>query len=257
MPRKIALFANGNVGLAVAKYLASSGDEVKILYLSNQYPESDHKIRVALSGIKDLKIARGDIRLDLASNLELIKETKVDALITVYWPFILPNQVLDLIELTLNFHPALLPTNRGWYPHVHNILNGSLAGVTLHKLSERADEGDVWAQKEVTTYPWDCAGDLYNRLQEEITELFIEKWPSISNNLIAAIPQGVENQSYHSKKEIEGLDRIDLDQLYTGSQFLNLLRARTFGPRGFAFFESGEDKIYIKIDLERVKKEDH
>jgi len=251
MPRQIALFANGNVGLAVARYLASTGDEVKVLFLSGQYPDIDSEILAANSGYQDLRVHFGDLRLDLNFDVDQLENYGVDTIITVYWPFILPEYILENVELTVNFHPALLPLNRGWYPHVHNIIEGSAAGVTLHKLSREADEGDIWAQKEVIVNPWDCASDLYNKLQEEITNLFFEKWPLIRDNSIHATPQEHNFSSYHAKKEIDKLNRIDLNKTYTGSEIINLLRARTFGERGFAYFENGDEKIYVRIKLDK------
>ena len=251
MPRRIALFANGKVGLDVARYLAGTDDEVVLLFLSGQYPLVDSEILSVLTANDQLIVCKGDLRSDLDKNLKRIRDSGAESILTVYWPFILPEQILELAELTLNFHPALLPQNRGWYPHVHNILEGSPAGVTLHKLSKGADEGDIWAQREVSVNPWDCAGDLYKTLQKEITNLFIENWPLIKSNKLNAVPQSGKPSSYHAKKEIEAFDEIELDKNYTGREIINLLRARTFGDRGFAYFKVGQDKIYLTLKLEK------
>jgi len=47
------------------------------------------------------------------------------------------------------------------------------------------------------------------------------------------------------------LNRIDLNKNYTGSEIINLLRARTFGEKGFAYFENGDEKIYVRIKLDK------
>ena len=41
----------------------------------------------------------------------------------------------------INVHPALLPVNRGWYTHVHSILDGTPTGVTLHAVSAATGDG--------------------------------------------------------------------------------------------------------------------
>lgn len=251
MYRKIALFANGDVGLSIAKYLATGDDEVVALFLADQYPLKDKEILNSLSEKRNLHIRSGDVRNDVHANFNLFKELGVDTIITVYWPFILPTQLIDLAELTINFHPALLPLNRGWYPHVYNLLNGSPAGVTLHQLSPAVDEGDIWAQKTVEVYPWDCASDLYLRLQLTITTLFIDNWPLIKNGRMVPMPQNKIGASYHSKKEIELLDEIDLLKKYSGAELINLLRARTFGDKGFAYFKTNEGKVFLSLRLEK------
>ncbi len=251
MNRKIALFASGDVGVSVAKYLLSKGDDVVALFLAGQYPKLDQEILDQFSQSQVMYVGTGDSRGNLQETQERLRELEVDTILTVYWPFILPSEVFETAEISVNFHPALLPLNRGWYPHVHNIIDGSPAGVTLHKLSSGADEGDIWVQKEVELHPWDLASDIHKRLQGEITKLFIENWPQIKDNRIQAKPQRTDIKSYHSKKEIEHLDKIELDKTYTGAQLINILRARTFGDRGFAYFDSPEGKVFIKVKLER------
>ena len=76
---------------------------------------------------------------------------------------------------TINFHPSLLPSYRGWYPHVYNIIENTQSGVTLHELNESADTGKIWIQKKVNQIPTDNAKDLYKRLQFEIVKLFKKK----------------------------------------------------------------------------------
>lgn len=201
MIRKIALFANGDVGLSIAKYLINQPDEVAVLFLAGQYQEMDKEILDVFAELPKLQVIFGDFRQDLIGNLKLLNDQSFNTIITVYWPYIIPKEVLDLAELSVNFHPALLPRNRGWYPHVHNLIDGSPAGVTLHKLTTNADEGDIWAQKVVEVEPWDCAGDLYKKLQHEITKLFIETWPQIKYSAIEAQPQDNSGASYHSKKK--------------------------------------------------------
>jgi methionyl-tRNA formyltransferase len=251
MRRKIALFASGEAGLTIAKFLADSEDDISILYLSEQYPIIDQQILDSVAGNPNLRVVRGDLRENLPGNMQNMIDAGVDTIITVYWPFILPNEVLKVASVSVNFHPALLPLNRGWYPHVHNLIDGTPAGVTLHKLAPGADEGDIWVQKTVEVNPWDCADDLYKKLQNEITNLFIENWILIKNNEIVARPQEKSIESYHAKNEIAALDKIDLNKTYTGAEIINLLRARTFGDRGFSYFESGDHKIFIRIKLEK------
>jgi len=45
------------------------------------------------------------------------------------------------------------------------------------------------------------------------------------------------------------LDYIDLEKTFTGKELINLLRARTFGKKGFAYFRVGEKKIFLNLKL--------
>ena len=250
--RRVALFANGKVGIDIAHYLRRE-DEVILLFVSGQYPEIDAEILAVFGGQESLRTYTGDLRSELNSFIQLIQDLEIDTIITVYWPFLVPIEVIRLCDLTVNFHPALLPLNRGWYPHVHNILDGSPAGVTLHELTENADEGRIWAQERVEVYAWDCAGDLYSRLQKKITELFLENWVLIKSRQLKPRQQLTENSSYHSKREISSLDAIDLQRPTTARELINQLRARTFGETGYAYFEESGAKIRIRIILSKIE----
>lgn len=250
MARRIALFANGKVGVEVSNFLSKTEDKTLILFLCGQYPENDSQIRENLQDLDPQNIYFGDVRPEKEKFITIFKKLEIDTIITVYWPYLIPSELYDNRTLTVNFHPALLPKDRGWYPHVHNILNGSTAGVTLHQLAEAADEGDIWIQKKVEVKPWDIASDLYLRLQEEISLLFSQNWQKISTGEMVAFPQSSNMASYHRKSDVEKLDLIDLSKSYTASDLINLLRARTFGERGYAYFLYEGKKIRIKMYLE-------
>ena len=256
MRRKIALFASGTAGLSVARLLQENiEDEVSMLVLADQNQSLDAQIEAVFSvGAKPI-IFRGDLRSDPTAVIEMISNSDIDSLITVYWPFILPESVFRNLEITVNFHPALLPINRGWYPHVHNILNGTAAGVTLHELSREADTGAIWAQKNVEIFSWDTAGDLHARLQQEIIKLFEAEWPKIRTKEIIPTVQSEDLATYNSKKALDGIDLIDLNEMITAGKFINFLRARTFGSNGYAYFlDSDGNKVHVKIELERKTK---
>jgi methionyl-tRNA formyltransferase len=249
--RRIALFANSLAGLETAKYLDNE-DQIVLLFLANQYPDIDEKIRNSLSSQTNVQVHYGDLRNDLEKFVDIVRNANIEAAITVYWPHLLPMAVINLCGITVNFHPALLPLNKGWHPHVYNILESSPAGVTLHKLSEDVDGGDIWAQKELSVLPWECAGDLYSRLQGEIVDLFKQNWAKIKNAQIIPYAQQDEKGTYNSKARIDTLDKINLDDETSFRRLINLLRARTFGEKGYAYYEIDGVKVSIQIILKKI-----
>ena len=246
--KKIALFASHKVGLEVIKHiLEDNKSKINYLYLINK---EDYYSKQIINMLKnkcnyfiDIVIRYGK---DSWQN-DYKKFDNIDVLLTIYWPWILPKKSYQKIQVTCNFHPAFLPQNRGWYPHVHNILEGTTPGVTLHELEENADTGDILAQEVVTMSPKDTAFELYNRLQESIINLFKTKWYEIRDNLIKRIKQDETNATYNSKKKISEIDYIDINKYYKGGELLNLLKARSFGNRGFAYSIENKKKYYYKI----------
>ncbi|MBU0579731.1 MAG: hypothetical protein KKA19_01025, partial [Candidatus Margulisbacteria bacterium] len=233
---KIALFANGPVGVEVAKFLVKSGDVIEKLYLHEKEKQAN-----AQEIIKAAKISRKKVFLakDVLSkqNIAAFKKVNIDFIITVYWAYLLKPIIYQQAKKgTLNFHPALLPINRGWYPHVHSLIDGTPFGVTLHVLEETADTGPIWVQKQVFPEATDTAGDVYAKLQKEIIHLFKKNWLKIKNGEIKPIKQDETKALYRKKLDIKALDKIDLEKTYKAKELINILRARSFNNKGFAYF---------------------
>jgi methionyl-tRNA formyltransferase len=249
---RIVLMANSKPGVEITKYLQSDkASEIIAIYLSNSYKYFDEEI-VKISNLNSDRIFSSKL-LNNKKHLAWLEKEEIDFIVTIYWPYLLDEKVYSLAKETINFHPALLPVNRGWYPHVHSIIDGTPTGVTLHSIDKTADTGLIWVQKEVPILLTDDAKSLYLRLQNEIIKLFKINWPLIREGNIKAYPQLEENSSYHRKNEISLLDEIKLNKNYTGKQIIDILRARSFGDIGFAYFKVDEKKIYINIRLSDTK----
>ena len=245
---RIVLLANDLPGLEVCKYIVENNDEIVRLYvpeLSSKYA----KEIMLQSRLTPERIFEADRLLD-TEHVDELKNLAFDYIITVYWPYLLkPNFYESAREGTVNFHPAMLPINRGWYPHVHSLIDGTPTGVTLHAIDEGADTGPIWAQKEVPIQPYDTAKTIYDRLQQEIVQLFIQTWPKIKSKEIQPYGQDHSKAIYRKKKEVELLDSIDLDKEYKARDLINLLRARSFGNKGFSYYFDQGRKVFLNLRL--------
>ena len=246
---KIILFANGPAGLEVARFLSTSNDDIyRIYYVDDETYKHD------LLGIQNIDKSTLFSWQDFKEpdHLRLLLNEPSDFMITVYWPYLLRGEELYIAKDSVNFHPAFLPVNRGWYPHVHSILDGSATGVTLHRISQGADTGDIWVQEKVDLLSTDIASDIYLRLQEHIIDLFKKNWQEIHTGVIIPFPQNEKHAIYRKKSEIDKLDFIDLETKTTARKLINLLRSRTFGNKGFAYFiDEFGNKIKISISLKK------
>jgi methionyl-tRNA formyltransferase len=241
------LLANGEAGLKVCEFLIRNGDRIACLYLSGSDQSFDEQIKKA-SCLSDDNIFSSNLLKD-QEHINWLNEQNIGMLITVYWPYLLKPEIFNIARKTINFHPALLPVNRGWYPHVHSIIDGTPTGVTLHVIDENADTGPIWIQKEVPLTPYDTAKSIYTRLQEEIINLFIDHWEKIKHDQLKPFHQDNSKAIYHKKNELELLDHIDLNKKYKAKDLINLLRARSFGDRGFAYYIENEKKVFVNIRL--------
>lgn len=248
--KKVVLMASKKTGYEVAKYLHNhSTTKIVAIFLTGIDENDDKKILNIFKGMDILVFTtkRAHDKLEVLEKLPIF-----DYIVTVFWPYLLKSKIISLAKIgSVNFHPALLPINRGWYPHVFNILNQTKAGVTLHCIDNGADTGPIWIQKEVPVYSSDTSDKLYYRLQEEIVALFCESWDRIINNKIKPTLQNHKSANYNSIKDVQAYDQICLNSNYTGRDIINRLRARTFGNKGYAYFVDDDgQKVRISIALE-------
>ena len=243
----IALMLSHDTGLAIAEFFSNRKlENVVAVYFEEQ---SDYSEEVCgILGVNADRVFYGKKISSSSEHIDWLKKQDVDFVITVYWPWLLDNDYLAAVKDSVNFHPALLPVNRGWYPHVHSIIDGSPAGVSLHKISEGADEGNIWIQKEIKIALNESAKEIYLRLQSEMVILFVENWKKISLGQLNPVMQDAGRAVYHAKNELNSLDKIEFNDL-SARQLFNLLRARSFGQKGFAYFDMDGKKQYLNLRI--------
>lgn len=84
-------------------------------------------------------------------SVEFIKQNQADYLLAAHFNQLLKSPVLDLSELEcLNIHPSLLPAYKGVDPVFFALQDKQKKiGVTIHRMSESFDTGEILVQKEV------------------------------------------------------------------------------------------------------------
>jgi methionyl-tRNA formyltransferase len=245
---RIVIFANNRLGCAVTNWLRGQGEEIAGVVL---HPPSRQKFGpeiVEAAGVKESQIFDAS-RLEEPATRDAIGALNAEMGISVLFGYILRRSILDLFTRgCINIHPALLPYNRGAYPNVWSIVDGTPAGVTLHYIDEHVDTGDIIAQREVLVDAADTGGTLYDKLGRAAEALFCETWPLVRSGKAPRIPQG-SGGTYHRVRDAELIDEIDLDRPYKAGDLINILRARSFPPHRGAYFRDGNRKVYIELSL--------
>ena len=166
-----------------------------------------------------------------------------------------PPTLAHFTDGIVNLHTGYLPYNRGRFPNVWPILDGTPAGVTIHWMDEGIDTGDIIAQRKVEVEPWDTAETLYHKLEDAGYDLFVETWPTILNGTALRTPQIWKDIPPHYAKEL-----ADLDWLWSENEtpnfedkwFLERIRARTFNGYQGVRYRDGDHIIEAKIQLRKV-----
>ena len=90
-----------------------------------------------------------------------------DVGVSYCWPWKVQNP-----ENWYNYHPGLLPDHKGVDCYVRAILDGRY-GVTLHKMTDKIDEGEILVSKVFEANPVNTQ-DLANLTHHYLFELFKE-----------------------------------------------------------------------------------
>lgn len=113
-----------------------------------------------------------------------------------------------------NIHFSLLPKYRGMYTSVFPILNGEeRAGVTLHKIDNGIDTGEIISQKSFELSDMITSEELYKKYIACGTKLILENIDVLMNDKVCSIPQLEDRATYYSKASIDYSNlKIDLNQ---------------------------------------------
>lgn len=249
MKPKIMLLANSTVGLRIAKYLIRRKQNIVALGI---HPPSKQVLTGEI--IRTVNVP-GNLILEAPQLrdpkvISCIKELKPDLIIAAFWGYILKKEFLSIPPLgCINFHPGYLPYNRGMNPNVWPIVEETPAGVTLHFINEGVDNGPIIARKKIKVEPIDTGGSLYEKTLDEIVELFKKTYPLFLKGKIRPFAQDEKKSTHHFARDVDTLDRIDLNKNYKARDLINILRARTYADRTYAYFEEGGRKIGISVKL--------
>ena len=116
------------------------------------FPDDDYDKTEAISAFAKENNISVSYSKPTADELQELCDEGVSLMIVGGYPWKIP--VIESMY-QINIHPSLLPNGRGPWPMPTAILRGIDSGVTLHKLTEKIDEGDIILQEIIPADPRD------------------------------------------------------------------------------------------------------
>jgi len=125
-------------------------------------------------------------------------EWNPDLIVVAAFGKILPSSVLDYPQYgCINVHASLLPRWRGAAPINAAILNGDeYSGVTIMKMAQGLDTGDIISQRSIPIPDNETAGSLFDKLSSIGAKLLIDTIPNYISGSILPRPQNDELSTY-------------------------------------------------------------
>jgi len=161
-----------------------------------------------------------------------------------------------LSRMCLNIHPSLLPEYRGAAPIQRALLDGRpFTGVSVFRLAEAMDAGDIFGQERTEILPHENASDLYKRLAEIGTDIAAEAVRIVAGagwnpNALDFVKQNTYLASYAPK-----IDKAEFALTFTMSarEFTNTVRALDMSGGAYAVIGGKRVKIWRAVLREDVK----
>jgi methionyl-tRNA formyltransferase len=178
--------------------------------------------------------------------IEELRRLAPDLIAVIAYGQILPRTILELPKYgCLNVHTSLLPKYRGAAPIQWAILDDEKeTGVTIMKMDEGLDTGDIVALAKTPIAQNDNASTLHDRLGQMGAELLARTIPDYSAGKIVSQKQSAEGASYARKiKKEDG--RIDWNQ--PARKIWNRVRAFVPWPAAFTYFREKDKTQVLKI----------
>ena len=89
----------------------------------------------------------------------------------------------DIINISglkiYNFHPSLLPNNKGRWPIFWAIVKGDDHGITCHEINEKIDDGQIVFQKNL--------GKLAGNNIEQVMDLVMKEMPMVMSSVLEMV----------------------------------------------------------------------
>lgn len=113
--------------------------------------------------------------------IQVLRELAPDVIVVVAFGQIIPSEILELAPFgCINVHASLLPRYRGAAPIQQAVIDGEkVSGVTIMRMDEGLDTGDMIAKVEVELAPDETGGSLFEKLSQTGARLLVETLPSI------------------------------------------------------------------------------
>tara|TARA_R100001594_G_C4052941_1_gene265344 strand:+ start:4206 stop:4946 length:741 start_codon:yes stop_codon:yes gene_type:complete len=245
---KIGICASKYVGYELLKFIFNFGGVSFVIV------NKDDNYKDKISELcKHHNVECYDIDVNSDEFISLNKKYNIDLVFMLWFPTIVKKLSLNSVNSGfINLHPSYIPWNRGMHPYYWSIVDGSVAGTTIHFIDENIDEGEILFQKKIDVSITDTGESLYEKNINETISLFKENYLNILNSNYELKKVDNSKGSFHLSKDIEKHSKIDLNKKYKAIDLINIMRARSFKNGDSSHFTHNGKKYKINVDINEI-----
>ncbi len=166
-----------------------------------------------------------------------------DLIVVTAYGRILPPSLLDLTPMgCINVHGSLLPLHRGAAPIQWSVIKGDKeVGVTIIRMDEGMDTGDMLLQANITSAPDETAGTLFDKMAQLGSETLLRAIKGLKDGTIAAAQQDHDQATAAPMlKKSDGL----IDWSKNGEDLECLIRGLDPWPSAFCIYKGKRLRLF-------------
>lgn len=173
---------------------------------------------------------------------DYLKRLGADLFVVVAFGQILKKEILEIPKIySINIHSSLLPKYRGAAPTNWAVINGEKeSGITIIKMNEKMDEGDIILKKKILIDAEDTNITLSEKLSDIGAKALMEAAELIRSGKAKLTPQENSRATYAPKlKKEDGL--IDWNE--SAEKIHNKVRGLLPWPSAYTYFNGKMLKV--------------
>ncbi len=252
---KVVFFGTSAFGVPSLELLKKSSHEVLSIVTTLDKPQG-RNLKLKASPIKDWA-QRNNLPYIEVSKKSLpqlslmIRDLGADLFVVISFGLLLPKELIETPKfMTLNVHSSLLPRYRGAAPIHWALMNGDQeTGVTVIRLVEKLDAGDILLQEKTKIKPEDDIVSLDLRLSQLGAQALLGTIQKIEEGTAAFTPQEEKLSTYARK-----INKEDGHIVWNrpADEIANRVRALKNWPKCYNFYEG---KRLLVLDVELTAEE--
>lgn len=248
--KKIAFATCVQLGLSCVEEIYKIGGNLDLLITLNDDIAQNKSGRIYLDKFSDKTEILKIKNINDKEVIDKLREKEIDWLFIIGWSQIAKEELLNTPQNgCIGMHPTLLPQGRGRAAIPWAIIKGlDKTGVTLFKLDQGVDTGEIIAQETVLLNESTTATDLYEKIDELHVKLISNHWENIINDkIILEIQDESLATIWEGRKPEDGLIKSEFSVRETDA----LVRAVTKPYPGAFYFKDGKKYVVWSADFSK------
>lgn len=176
--------------------------------------------------------------------IKILEEIGPDIMVVAAFGQIIPKAVLEMPKYgCINIHASLLPKYRGAAPIQRAVIDGEKeSGVTIMKMGEGLDTGDMISKIVIPITKEETGGSLFDKLAQAGADLLIETLPSIFDGTAVYEKQPEESPTPYASMITKQMGLMDFSR--SAEELERLVRGMNPWPSAYTFLNRKTLKVW-------------